>query len=335
MTTGQGGTRPTLAIWAALVTILTVVRVAPAKRSPRRRRPRRPPQRLRSRTRRYRRRDDSRQRRPARARPLSRRDDRRLRQLPHAAPAGRLARPAARISPAPSSSRSRCSRRMRATSRPTWRPASARGRTIKSSTRSATAQNRDGTFCGPPMSFGWYKHMSDTDVRAIVEVRASGPAVRNEVPPSTYQIPLNGYGPMVTSVPDVPKTDIVKYGEYLAGPLGHCMDCHTTYVMGVIDMKQLGHGGNVYTSRSSTTGPRYRPTSRRIRTRASASGRTTRSRRAITDGVSRDGRKLLPFMPYGLYSTCSRAISTRSSRTCARYRRSARRPRFPSSRLHD
>ena len=23
---------------------------------------------------------------------------------------------------------------------------------------------------------------------------------------------------MVTSVPDVPKTDIVKYGEYLAGP---------------------------------------------------------------------------------------------------------------------
>jgi hypothetical protein len=24
-------------------------------------------------------------------------------------------------------------------------------------------QKRDGTFYGPPMSFGWYKRMSDTD----------------------------------------------------------------------------------------------------------------------------------------------------------------------------
>ena len=39
-------------------------------------------------------------------------------------------------------------------------------------------QKRDGTFYGPPMSFGWYKRMSDTDVRAIVaylQYRASRP----------------------------------------------------------------------------------------------------------------------------------------------------------------
>ena len=89
-------------------------------------------------------------------------------------------------------------------------------------------QKRDGTFYGPPMSFGWYKRMSDTDVRAIVAYLRTVKPVRNVVPESTYQIPLNGFGPMVTSVPDVPKTDLVKYGEYLAGPLGHCMDCHTT-----------------------------------------------------------------------------------------------------------
>jgi len=74
-------------------------------------------------------------------------------------------------------------------------------------------QKRDGTFYGPPMSFGWYKRMSDSDVRAIVAYIRTVKPVRNEVPPSTYQIPLNGYGPMVTTVPDVPKTDIVKYGE--------------------------------------------------------------------------------------------------------------------------
>jgi mono/diheme cytochrome c family protein len=163
-------------------------------------------------------------------------------------------------------------------------------------------QKRDGTFYGPPMSFGWYKRMSDTDVRAIVAYLRTVKPVRNVVPESTYQIPLNGYGPMVTSVPDVPKTDVVKYGEYLAGPVGHCMDCHTTYVMGVIDMKQLGHGGNVYTKPFIYD---WAAVSANITPHPDAGlGRWTDEeiKIAITTGVSRDGRKLLPFMPYGLYA---------------------------------
>jgi len=163
-------------------------------------------------------------------------------------------------------------------------------------------QKRDGTFYGPPMSFGWYKRMSDTDVRAIVAYLRTVKPVRNVVPESTYQIPLNGYGPMVTSVPDVPKTDTVKYGEYLAGPLGHCMDCHTTYVMGVIDMNQLGHGGNVYTKPFIYD---WAAVSANITPHQDAGlGRWTNEeiKNAITTGVSRNGRKLLPFMPYGLYA---------------------------------
>jgi mono/diheme cytochrome c family protein len=163
-------------------------------------------------------------------------------------------------------------------------------------------QKRDGTFYGPPMSFGWYKRMSDTDVKAIVAYLRTVKPVRNVVPESTFQIPLNGFGPIVTSVPDVPKTDIVKYGEYLAGPVGHCMDCHTTYVMGQIDMTQIGRGGNVYSrpfiydwaavSANITPHPEAglgRWTDEEIKT-------------AITTGVSRNGRQLLPFMPYGLYA---------------------------------
>jgi len=163
-------------------------------------------------------------------------------------------------------------------------------------------QKRDGTFYGPPMSFGWYKRMSDTDVRAIVAYLRTVKPIHNEVPPSTYMIPLNGYGPMVTSVPDVPKTDKVKYGEYLAGPLGHCMDCHTTYVMGVIDMKQLGHGGNVY---NKPFGYTWAAVSANITPDPDAGlGKWTDDeiKTAITTGYSRNGRKLLPFMPYGLYS---------------------------------
>jgi mono/diheme cytochrome c family protein len=167
------------------------------------------------------------------------------------------------------------------------------------------ARRPDGTFMGPPMSFGWYKRMSDTDVRAIARYLKSVPAVRNEVPPSTFSIPggppENMWGPPVTSVPDVPKTDIVKYGEYLAGPVGHCMDCHTTYVMGQIDMAQLGRGGNVYAkpfiydwaavSANITSHP----------TAGLGSWTDAEIKRAITEGISRDGRTLLPFMPYWLY----------------------------------
>ena len=144
--------------------------------------------------------------------------------------------------------------------------------------------------------------MSDTDAHAIAAYIKTVPAIKNEVPKSTYQIPLNGYGPPITSVPDVPKTDQVKYGEYLAGPIGHCMDCHTTYVMGVIDMKQLGHGGNVYTKPFIYD---WAAVSANI-TSDKAAGLGDWSddeiKKAITTGISRNGRQLLPFMPYGLYA---------------------------------
>ena len=169
------------------------------------------------------------------------------------------------------------------------------------------ARRPDGTFMGPPMSFGWYKGMSDTDAHAIAKYVKSVPAVRNEVPRSTYQMGPDGpragniYGPIVTSVPDVPKTDQVAYGKYLAGPIGHCMDCHTTYVMGQIDMTQIGRGGNVYSkpfiydwaavSANITSHP----------TAGLGSWTDAEIKHAIQEGESRDGRKLLPFMPYWLY----------------------------------
>ena len=163
-------------------------------------------------------------------------------------------------------------------------------------------QRPDGTYYGPPMSFGWYRNMSDTDAYAIAAYLKTVRPIRNEVADSTYQIPLNGYGPTVTSVPDVPKSDIVKYGEYLAGPVGHCMDCHTTYVMGVIDMNQLGRGGNVYARPFIYD---WAAVSANVTPHPTAGlGQWTDEeiKRAITTGVSRDGRELLPFMPYDLYA---------------------------------
>jgi mono/diheme cytochrome c family protein len=96
------------------------------------------------------------------------------------------------------------------------------------------------------MPIGLYRGISDRDVRAIVAYLRSVKPVRNKVPKSVYRMPLPpAYGPPVKSVPEVSRSDKVSYGEYLAGPLGHCVECHTPFAgPGRRDFKkQLGAGG--------------------------------------------------------------------------------------------
>jgi len=105
----------------------------------------------------------------------------------------------------------------------------------------------NGTIIGPPMPIAFYRGMSDSDVRAIVAYLRTVPAISNKVEKSTYKIPLPpSYGPPVTHVPDVPRTDHIAYGKYIATGLGHCMDCHTPLVQGRNDMTKLGAGGNSF-----------------------------------------------------------------------------------------
>jgi mono/diheme cytochrome c family protein len=82
----------------------------------------------------------------------------------------------------------------------------------------------DGTTIGPPMPIAYYRNMSDSDVRAIVAYLRTVKPVKNKTEKSSYKISLpTQYGPTVVSVPDVPRTDKVAYGQYLATALGHCM----------------------------------------------------------------------------------------------------------------
>ena len=107
----------------------------------------------------------------------------------------------------------------------------------------------DGTTIGPPMPIAFYRGMSDSDVHAIVAYLRSVKPISNMVEKSTYKMPLPAaYGPTVMKVPDVPRTDKVAYGKYLATGLGHCMDCHTPQVNGRNDMSRMGAGGNQFES---------------------------------------------------------------------------------------
>jgi len=83
------------------------------------------------------------------------------------------------------------------------------------------------------MPYSLYRQLSDIDVKAMVAYLRTVKPVGNQVAPSQYKITLPAaYGPPVGAVPDVPRTDPVKYGAYLAGPVGHCVDCHTPRAAG-------------------------------------------------------------------------------------------------------
>lgn len=103
----------------------------------------------------------------------------------------------------------------------------------------------DGSLIGPPMPFAMYRGLSDDDLMSIVAYLRTVPAVENEVPASTYNIPLPpAYGPPVESVPSIPAGVTTEYGAYLAGPIAHCVDCHTPFgPQGPMIDTSLGQGG--------------------------------------------------------------------------------------------
>ena len=160
----------------------------------------------------------------------------------------------------------------------------------------------DGSLIGPPMPFSQYREMSNRDVRAIIAYLRSVPAVRNQVAKSEYRIPLPpAYGPPVGNVGDVPPGDRVAYGRYLAGPLGHCMECHTPMDKGRFDYDNrngaggfpipLGGGafvltGNITPDKDTGIG----------------GWSDDDIRKAITRGLRPDGSQIHPIMPYGFYS---------------------------------
>jgi mono/diheme cytochrome c family protein len=95
------------------------------------------------------------------------------------------------------------------------------------------------------MPFDLYRRLADSDVKAMVAYLRTVPPIRNVVPRSQYKIPLPpSYGPPVGAVPDPSRQDLVKYGEYLAGPVAHCAECHTPFLPeGRPDTNRIGAGG--------------------------------------------------------------------------------------------
>lgn len=154
----------------------------------------------------------------------------------------------------------------------------------------------DGSLIGPPMPFSLYKDLSDTDLAAIVAFLRTVPAVENEAPKSVYSIPLPpAYGPPVEHVADIPRGPTVEYGKYMAGPIAHCVECHTPMgPQGPMYDTALGQGGFEF--------PGPWGTSVAANITSSEDGLADYSddelRKMITEGIRPDGSHMLPPMPY-------------------------------------
>ncbi len=162
----------------------------------------------------------------------------------------------------------------------------------------------NGSIIGPPMPVGLYRDLSDNDVKAIVAYLRSVKAVRNAVPKSEYRMPLPpSYGPPVRQVAATPRQDLVAYGKYLAGPAGHCIECHSPPgPQGAPDIEnKLGAGGfSFFGPWGTSVSPNITPTGLARYSDADL-------RRVITTGVRPDGSRLKPPMATSYYARMSAA----------------------------
>jgi len=155
-------------------------------------------------------------------------------------------------------------------------------------------QRPDGSLLGPGMAVDMYRKLSDRDVRAIVAYLRTTPPVKHVITEhSTYSFALDPYVP-VASVPD-PADNPESRGAYLAGPVAHCIGCHTPFVPNERrkDWSRTGAGGVIF------EGPWGVVLTANITSdKEHGIGNWTDQQiiRAITQGVSADGRELAPPM---------------------------------------
>ena len=158
----------------------------------------------------------------------------------------------------------------------------------------------DGTIIGPPMPIHLYRGLSDDDLAAIVAYLRTVPAIEAEHVDNKYPFPLTAsYGPPVEAVAAPSADDPVAYGAYLAGPVAHCVECHS-FIDSRPDLENnLGGGGGHYWE-----GPWGRSVPANITNGPEGIADYTDDEIAtmISQGVRPDGSKMLPPMPYDYYA---------------------------------
>jgi mono/diheme cytochrome c family protein len=164
----------------------------------------------------------------------------------------------------------------------------------------------NGTPVAMVMPSGFYEIMTDRDLNAVVAYLRTVKPIKNKVADPIYKmaqghpIPPGGEKPYTEAM----FSDKVKHGVYLV-TIAHCMECHTPMgPRGREFATKLGTGGFEF------PGPWGVSVSRNItssKEKGIGAWADDEIKRAITQGVSRDGSKLKPPMGFHYYATVTAA----------------------------
>jgi len=160
----------------------------------------------------------------------------------------------------------------------------------------------NGVHIAMVMPTGFYHIMTERDLDAVVAYLRTIKPISNKVADPIYKMPQvehvlpGGEKPYTEAM----MGDKLKKGFYLA-TIAHCMECHTPMVKGMRQWDtRLGAGGFDF------PGPWGVSTSRNItssKTKGIGAWTDAEIKRAITQGISKDGSHLKPPMGFHYYST--------------------------------
>ena len=151
------------------------------------------------------------------------------------------------------------------------------------------------------MPSGFYEIMTERDLNAVVAYLRTIKPVSNKVPDPVYKMPQGHPIPPGGDKPytEAMLTDKVKKGFYLA-TISDCMECHTPFgARGRDFANRLGAGGAEF------PGPWGVVHSRNItssKTKGLGDWTDAEIKRAITQGIRKDGTKLTGPMGFDLYA---------------------------------
>ncbi len=159
----------------------------------------------------------------------------------------------------------------------------------------------NGTPIAVVMPTGFYEIMTENDLKAVVAYLRTLKPIKNKVPDPIYkmQVPRQVFPAAEKPYTQAMLGDKLKKGFYLA-TIAHCMECHTPLgPRGRDFVNTLGTGG------FELTGPWGVTVSRNItpsKTKGIGGWTDAEIKRAITQGVRKDGSPLKPPMAFHSYA---------------------------------
>ena len=111
--------------------------------------------------------------------------------------------------------------------------------------------SRDGRALFSMMPYEDFRYLSDEDVEALVAYMNTLTPIRNQLPVTQLDFPVNlltkgSPRPVTRPVPPPDRNNVRQYGEYLSS-IGHCQNCHTPFDNGSFDLSKKFAGGRAFT----------------------------------------------------------------------------------------